>query len=75
MFLPIFDPTYLLFMVPAFLVMMLAQLYVSTSYNKWSKVAARSRLTGAQAAQRLISSGGLYNVNVQPVPGNLRVTP
>jgi uncharacterized protein len=71
MFLPIFDPTYLLFMVPAFLLMMLTQLYVSSSYNKWSKVGARSRLTGAQAAQRLISAGGLYNVSIQPIQGNL----
>jgi Zn-dependent membrane protease YugP len=66
-----FDPMYLLFMAPAFILMMLAQMYVSTSYSKWSKVAARSRLTGAQAAQRLISSGGLYNVSVQPVSGKL----
>lgn len=65
------DPTYLLFMAPAFILMMLAQWYVSSSYSKWSKVAARSRLTGAEAAQRLISSGGLYNVNIKPVSGNL----
>jgi Zn-dependent membrane protease YugP len=67
----LFDPTYIMFMVPAFLLMMLAQFYVSSSYKKWSKVGARSRLTGAQAAQRLISSGGLYNVSVQPISGNL----
>jgi Zn-dependent membrane protease YugP len=66
-----FDPMYLLFMAPAFILMMLAQMYVSSSYSKWSKVAARSRLTGAQAAQRLINTGGLYNVSVQPVPGKL----
>jgi Zn-dependent membrane protease YugP len=57
-----FDPTYLCYMAPAFIIMMLAQLYVTSSYNKWSRVAARSRLTGAEAAQRLISSGGLYNL-------------
>ena len=68
---PFFNLSYLIFMAPAFILMMLAQLYVTSSYNKWSKVAARSRLTGAQAAQRLISTGGLYNVTVQPVPGNL----
>jgi uncharacterized protein len=66
-----FDPMYLMFMAPAMLLMMLAQIYVSSSYNKWSKIAVRSRLTGAQAAQRLISSGGLYNVSIQPIQGNL----
>jgi Zn-dependent membrane protease YugP len=65
------DPTYLCFMAPAFILMMLAQLYVTSSYSKWSRVAARSRLTGAEAAQRLISSGGLYNVSIQPIQGNL----
>jgi Zn-dependent membrane protease YugP len=62
---------YLCFMAPAFLIMMLAQLYVTSSYNKWSRIAARSRLTGAQAAQRLISSGGLNQVSIQPIQGNL----
>lgn len=68
---PFFNIGYLIFMLPAFLLMMLAQLYVTSSYNKWSRVAARSRLSGAQAAQRLISTGGLFNVTVQQVPGNL----
>ena len=66
-----FDPTYLLFMAPAFILMMLTQWYVNSSYKKWSQVGARSRLTGAEAAQRLISTGGLYGVQVQGVGGNL----
>jgi uncharacterized protein len=45
--------------------------YVKSSYNKWSRVQAQSRLTGAQAAQRLISTGGMYGVQVQTVAGNL----
>jgi len=44
---------------------------VKHAYSKWSKVPARSRLTGAQAAQRLISSGNLYGVQIQGVAGNL----
>lgn len=65
-----FDPTYMLFMIPAFIVMLIAQGYVSGAYRKWSQVAARSHLTGAQAAERLISAGGL-NVNVDAIRGNL----
>ncbi len=73
MFFPFFyiDPTYLLFMVPAFLLMMLAQWFVSSAYNKWSKVPSYTRLTGAQAAQRLIQTGGLYGVQVLGIGGNL----
>lgn len=66
-----FDPRYLLFMAPAFLLMMITSWYVKHAYNKWSQVQARSRLTGAQAAQRLISRGNLHGVQVQGVTGNL----
>jgi len=56
-----FDPTYLCFMAPAFLLMLLTSWYVKSAYNKWSRVRVRSGLTGAQAAQRLITSGGYSN--------------
>jgi Zn-dependent membrane protease YugP len=64
------DPTYLLFMIPAFILMLIAQSYVSGAYKKWSQVRAATGLTGAQAAQRLISSGGL-DVSVDQIRGNL----
>ena len=65
------DPRYMIFMAPAFIIMMLVQMYVSSAYNKWSRVPARSRMSGAQAAERLINSGRLYNVRVEPVQGRL----
>jgi Zn-dependent membrane protease YugP len=65
------DPTYLLFMVPAFILMSLASWYVNWAYKKWGQVAAQSRLTGYQAAQRLISTSGLQGVQIQGVAGNL----
>jgi hypothetical protein len=67
-------------MVPAFLLMMLTSWYVKSAYNKWSKVRARSGLTGAQAAQRLIQSGsystiqggeGLRDVRIMGIGGEL----
>lgn len=66
-----FNPTYLLFMAPAFLLMMLTSWYVKSAYSKWSRIPARSRLTGAEAAQRLISRGGLMGVRVEGIRGNL----
>lgn len=74
-----FDPTYLCFMVPAFLLMAATSWYVKAAYNKWSKVRAQSGLTGAQAAQRLISSAmysvdggeGLRDVRILGIGGNL----
>lgn len=64
------DPTYLLFMIPAFLLMLITQGYVNHAYKKWSQVRAATGLTGAQAAERLISAGGL-SVEVDQVRGNL----
>ena len=66
-----FSPTYLMFMIPAFIIMGLTSWYVKASYNKWSRVQASSRLTGAQAAQRLMSAGNLYGVQIQGTAGNL----
>lgn len=66
-----FDPTYFIFMIPAFILMALASWYVRSSYNKWSKIRASSGLTGAQAAQRLISTGNLYGVQVAGTQGKL----
>ncbi len=66
-----FDTRYLLFMAPAFILMLLVQLYVNSAYKKWSRIPSRSRISGSQAAQRLIRAGGLYNVQVEAVRGKL----
>ncbi|MBI5943926.1 MAG: zinc metallopeptidase [Chloroflexi bacterium] len=66
-----FSPTYLMYMIPAFIIMGLTSWYVKSAYNKWSRVQASSRLTGAQAAQRLMSAGNLYGVQLQGTAGNL----
>ena len=74
-----YDPAYLIFMIPAFILMSLASWYVQSSYRKWSQVPARSGLTGAQAAQRLLSNVGyspaeganLREVRIMSIGGNL----
>ena len=66
-----YNPNYLLFMAPALILMVVVQLYVKSAYNKWGKVQARSRVTGADAAQRLIRSGGLEGVTVEGVRGKM----
>ena len=65
------DPTYLCFMVPGFLLVLFSSWYVKSAYSKWGRVRVRSGLTGAQAAQRLIVSGGLSGVQIQEIGGNL----
>jgi Zn-dependent membrane protease YugP len=67
----IFDPMYLCFMIPGLILMGITSWYVRHSYSKWSQVRATSGLTGHQAAQRLISTGSLYGVQVQGTAGQL----
>src|SRR3972149_6527825 len=66
-----YNTSYLIFMLPAFILMMLAQIYVSSSYNKWSRVANRSGLSGAEVARRLVERGGVSDVEVEQVSGRL----
>jgi len=66
-----FDVNYWVYLLPAFFVMLAAQYYVSSTYKKWNQVHNRSQLTGAEAAQRLIRTGGLYDVKVEGVSGKM----
>jgi Zn-dependent membrane protease YugP len=66
-----FDINYLIYMIPAFILMSLTSWYVKSAYNKWSRVRARSGLTGAQATERLISTGRLYGLQIRSVPGQM----
>lgn len=66
-----FDPTYLIFMIPAFILMALTSWYVKAAYNKWSRVVAGSRFSGYEATRRLIASGGLHGVKIQGTPGEM----
>ncbi len=66
-----FDPTYMLFMIPGLLLVMLSSWYVNAAYKKWGRVGVRSGLTGSQAAQRLITSGNLSGVQIQTIGGTL----
>ncbi len=66
-----YDPTYLCFMIPGLLLVMLSSWYVNSAYRKWGRVPVRSGMTGAQAAQRLIMTGGLGGVQIQGIGGNL----
>lgn len=65
------SPTYLMYMIPAFILMAITSWYVKAAYNKWSRVAAGSRFTGYEATRRLINSSGLYGIKIQGTPGEM----
>jgi Zn-dependent membrane protease YugP len=67
----LFDPMYFVFMIPAFALIMFAQWKVTSTFNKYSNVPTNRRLTGAQVAQEILRSNGIYDVEVERVPGQL----
>jgi uncharacterized protein len=48
-----------------------AQFKVSTTFKRYSKVAPRNGMTGAQAAAEVLRSSGLPNLTIKPVAGRL----
>ena len=66
-----FSPTYWLYMAPGMLLVMFASWYVKAAYKKWSKVPSKSRISGHEAAQRLITRAGLYGVQIESIGGEM----
>jgi Zn-dependent membrane protease YugP len=66
-----FDPIYLIFMAPAFILVMLAQWRVRSAYERWSKVRNYTHMNGAEAAKHLLSESGLSNVQLETARGQL----
>lgn len=65
-----FDRTFMI-IIPAFIFAMWAQNRVKSTYQKYSRVHARSGITGAQVARRLLDAAGLNNVPVELGQGHL----
>ncbi|WFR55014.1 zinc metallopeptidase [Anaerocolumna sp. AGMB13025] len=70
MYLPYFDSTYFLIIIGAVL-SLAASARVKTTFAKYSKVRSLSGMTGAQAAERILYSAGIYDVAVMHVSGSL----
>ncbi len=66
-----FDPRFLLMIAPALLLAVIAQLLVKFTFNKYSKIRSYSGMTGAQAAERMMRSNGIYDVQVEETSGFL----
>jgi uncharacterized protein len=69
-----FDPRYFMFMLPALLLMGLAQWRVKAAYEKWSRTPNRMNLRGGDVAQRLMSSNAslqFRNIGVEAVGPSL----
>lgn len=66
-----FDPLYLLIFFGTMALSMLASWRVKSAYTRYSQVPARSGLSGAQIAQRILDINGIRDVTVHSIPGQL----
>ncbi len=64
-----FDPVYFIFVGPAFLLAMWAQMRVKSAYAQAQRVP--SQLSGAAAARHVLDSAGLQEVAIEMTPGVL----
>ena len=70
MFYYVYDPTYILVIIGV-LISLAAQIFVSTSYRKYKKVATKSGLQGYEVARRILDSNNLQNVDIVETSGEL----
>lgn len=61
--------SYLVFILPALLISLLAQIWVKSAFSKYSK--RLSPLSGAEAARRVLELNDVHNVRVERISGSL----
>ena len=66
-----FDMTYILLVLPCILLSLWASSNVNSTFKKYSRQFSSRRLTGADAAQRVLSANGVRGVRIERVSGNL----
>lgn len=66
-----FDWTYIVLILPCFILSMICQIKVKSNFSKYSNVPNRRGMTGAQAAQYVLNQYGVTGVRIEPTSGSL----
>lgn len=66
-----FDWTYLVIVLPCVLLSLWASANVNSTFKRYASQHSIRRITGAQAAQRVLSANGVTGVRIERVSGNL----
>ena len=66
-----FDWTYLVFVLPCVILSLWASTNVNSTFKRYSQQYSIRRITGAQAAQRVLSANGVAGVRIERVSGHL----
>ncbi len=65
------DYWYLVLVLPAILIAMVAQIKVKTTFNKYSTVMTSGGRTAADVARMILDKNGLYDVKIDRISGEL----
>ncbi len=65
------DQYYLILVVPAVILSMIASFRVKGTFNRYRQVANSRNMTGAEVAEYLLKANGIYDVQVARVQGEL----
>ncbi|MDR0764534.1 MAG: zinc metallopeptidase [Synergistaceae bacterium] len=66
-----FDPRYMIMILPALLLSFYAQMKVKTTFARFNSVHARAGCDAASVCRKLLDGFGLNGVRIERVPGNL----
>lgn len=66
-----YDYYYLILVVPALLISLIAQFNVKKAYSSMAKIQNAKRITGAEAARRVLSHYNINNVHIEITQGKL----
>ena len=66
-----FDWTYLVIILPCMILSLWASARVKNTFNRYAKQLSSRRITGADAARRVLQANGVYGVQILRVSGNL----
>lgn len=66
-----FDMTYLILVLPFVILSLWASSNVNSTFRKYSQQMSRRHISGAQAAQRVLTANGVTGVRIERVHGNL----
>ncbi len=65
------DVTYLIFIIPAAIIALLAQAQLKSTYAKYGQMFNREGLTGAEAARMILDRNGLSHIRIERISGKL----
>ena len=65
------DITYIIFIIPALLFGIWAQISVQSAFSKYSRVPSARGYTGAEVAKLLLEQNGIYDVTIRHISGSL----